>query len=65
MNKKKKGIRLFIEFVVPPMLIWALVVILPLIYGLYLTFTDWNGLSNNYNLIGLKNYVDVFTDKLS
>ena len=63
MNKKKKGIRLFIEFVVPPMLIWALVVILPLIYGLYLTFTDWNGLSNNYNLIGLKNYVDVFTDK--
>lgn len=44
------------------MLIWALVVIIPLVYGLYLTLTDWNGLSNNYNIIGFKNYVDVFSD---
>lgn len=63
MNKKKqKHVRLFCEFVAPPMLIWALVVIVPLVYGLYLTTTDWNGLSNNYNIIGFKNYVDVFAD---
>lgn len=61
-RKKRKHARLFCEFVVPPMLIWALVVIVPLVYGLYLTLTDWNGLSNNYNIIGLKNYVDVFSD---
>lgn len=61
-KKKRKHARLFCEFVVPPMLIWALVVIVPLVYGLYLTLTDWNGLSNNYNIIGLKNYVDVFSD---
>ena len=63
MNKKKrKNVRLFCEFVVPPMLIWALVVVVPLVYGLYLTTTDWNGLSNNYNIIGFKNYTDVFSD---
>ena len=61
-RKKRKNIRLFCEFVVPPMLIWALVVIIPLVYGLYLTLTDWNGLSNAYNIIGLKNYADVFSD---
>lgn len=61
-KKQRKHARLFCEFVVPPMLIWALVVIIPLIYGLYLTLTDWNGLSNNYNIIGFKNYVDVFSD---
>lgn len=44
------------------MLIWALVVIIPLVYGLYLTLTDWNGLSNAYNIIGLQNYADVFSD---
>lgn len=61
-KKQRKHARLFCEFVVPPMLIWALVVIIPLVYGLYLTLTDWNGLSNNYNIIGFKNYVDVFSD---
>lgn len=61
-RRKRKNIRLFCEFVVPPMLIWALVVIIPLVYGLYLTLTDWNGLSNAYNIIGLQNYADVFSD---
>lgn len=61
-RRKRKNARLFCEFVVPPMLIWALVVIVPLVYGLYLTITDWNGLSNNYSIIGLKNYMDVFSD---
>ena len=61
-KKQRKHARLFCEFVVPPMLIWALVVLIPLVYGLYLTLTDWNGLSNNYNIIGFKNYVDVFSD---
>lgn len=63
MNKKKKDVKLFCEFVVPPMLIWALVVIVPLFYGLYLTFTDWNGLSASYNMVGIQNYVDIFTDR--
>ena len=62
-NKKKKGVRLFCEFVVPPMLIWALVVIMPLIYGVYLTFTNWNGLSPSYDMVGVQNYIDIFKDK--
>lgn len=61
-KKKRKNARLFCEFVVPPMLIWALVVIVPLVYGLYLTLTDWNGLSSAYNIIGFQNYADVFSD---
>ena len=62
MNKKHVNIRLFCEFVLPPMLIWASIVIIPLIYGCYLTFTDWNGISPKYNLVGLQNYVSIFTD---
>lgn len=62
MNKKNQQIKLFCEFVIPPMLIWALIVVVPLFYGLYLTFTDWNGLSNDFNLIGFTNYISVFTD---
>ena len=63
MDKKKKGIKLFCEFVIPPMLIWALVVIMPLFYGVYLTFTNWNGLSPNYDMVGIQNYIEIFQDK--
>lgn len=63
MKKKKSEIRLFCEFVVPPMLIWAAVVLIPLIYGIYLTFTNWNGLSPEYDIVGISNYISIFTDK--
>lgn len=62
MKKRKNDIKLFCEFVVPPMLIWAMVVIWPLIYGVYLTFTDWNGLSPTYNMVGLENYISIIRD---
>lgn len=62
MNKSSKKIRLFCEFVIPPMLIWTVIVLLPMFYGIYLTFTDWDGLSSDFSLIGVKNYIDVFTD---
>jgi raffinose/stachyose/melibiose transport system permease protein len=39
------------------------VLIVPFIYGLYLTFTDWNAISDNYNFVGFQNYVKVFNDK--
>ena len=45
------------------MLIWASIVVIPLIYGIYLTFTNWNGLSPNYDLVGFSNYAAIFTDK--
>ncbi|MDY3919242.1 MAG: sugar ABC transporter permease [Candidatus Limivivens sp.] len=63
MKKKKNEIRLFCEFVIPPMLIWALIVVIPLIYGIYLTFTNWNGLSPTYDMVGFTNYLAIFTDK--
>lgn len=62
MRKSSKKIKLFCEFVVPPMLIWSVIVLIPMFYGIYLTFTDWNGLSSKFSLIGFQNYVDVFTD---
>lgn len=32
------------------------------IYGLYLTFTDWNGVSQFKNFVGLENYAATVTD---
>lgn len=39
------------------------VVIIPFVYGVYLTFTDWDGVAKVKNFIGLKNYAGVMQDK--
>lgn len=62
MVKKKASIRIFLLFVVPAMFIWITVVLIPFIYGLFITFTNWNGLSIDYNFIGFENYKSVFSD---
>lgn len=41
-------------------MLWGLV---PLVYGLYLGLTDYNGLSGA-NFVGLKNYISIFSNKL-
>ena len=38
------------------------VVIIPFIYGLYLTFTSWDGVSRSKPFVGLANYAAAFAD---
>ncbi len=61
-NKKIKNIILFLIFVLPATFIWFSVVIIPFLYGIGITFTDWNGLSMDINFVGFQNYKKVFTD---
>lgn len=44
------------------LLFFAAVVIVPFLYGVYLTFTDWNGVSQVKHFIGLRNYAGVIKD---
>lgn len=57
-----KKIGLFFLFVMPSFFIWLSVVIIPFLYGLGITFTDWNGLAMNIRFVGLDNYRQVMTD---
>ena len=43
-------------------LLYALFFLVPVIMGVYYSMTDWNGISQSYNFIGLKNYARLFTD---
>ena len=62
MKAKNKG-KDFCIFALLGILFFAAVVIVPFVYGVYLTFTDWNGVSQVKNFIGLKNYLNLFADK--
>jgi raffinose/stachyose/melibiose transport system permease protein len=64
MNEKSllKKVGLFLVFTGPTLTAFICVLILPFFYGFYLTFTDWNAISDTYSFIGLRNYFSVFTD---
>ena len=61
MKAKNKG-KDFCIFALLGILFFTAVVIVPFVYGVYLTFTDWNGVSQVKNFIGLKNYIGVAKD---
>ena len=59
----KKRIDTMNLFYVPALVLFALFVIYPFFKGVYLSFTNWNGYSRSFKMIGLKNYVNLFKDK--
>lgn len=61
-NSKLNSIGTFLVFAGPASLAFLAVVIVPFLYGLYLTFTSWDGISKAKPLVGLKNYQAVFAD---
>lgn len=60
-NRKDKILN-FTLFALPGIFVFSCVVILPFVYGFYLTFTDWNGVSAVKNMVGFKNYLAMFGD---
>lgn len=49
-------------FAGPSMFMFTCVVIFPFIYGVYLTFTDWDGFSSVKTFVGIQNYIVTFQD---
>lgn len=45
----------------PAIILIILIYIAPLIYSIFISFTDWDGLSKNFNFVGLKNFIDFFS----
>lgn len=57
-----KNILSFIVFAGPAVTVFFLVIFLAFMNGIQLTFTDWNGLSDSYEVIGFANYLEAFRD---
>jgi len=60
MNKNKL---MFWIFIGPCLLAFIVVVIIPLIFGIYYSFTDWNGINADVNCVGIVNYLKLLNDK--
>jgi len=55
-------LRLRLLFTGPTLFAFLAVMIIPFLYGIYLTFTNWDGISTTSSLVGFENYAAVFKD---
>jgi len=54
----------FFMFLLPAVLSFVIVIIVPFIFGVYYSFTDWNAMTGgaDVNFVGFANYAAVFND---
>ena len=62
-SKSKNNGKDFCMFALPGLFCFFAVVVIPFVYGIYLTMTDWDGVAKVKNFIGLKNFAGVMHDK--
>lgn len=64
MNEKGffNKLKIYLIFAGPTTFAFFAVIIIPFIFGIYLTFTDWNGLSSTYSFVKIANYISILYD---
>lgn len=50
-------------YILPNLILYSLLSIVPIGLGLYYSFTDWNGIGKNYKMVGFSNYIKILKDK--
>lgn len=65
MKVKKKALDagVFAIFMGPTLLTFTCVLLIPFLYGVFLTFTNYNPIQGTKDFVGLTNFVAVFCDK--
>ena len=58
MKRSKVG---FFLFILPALIPFLMVVLIPAIWGLGYSFTNWNGISGEVSFVGAANYITIFT----
>lgn len=63
-NKWSSKFKIFGLFAGISTLAFLAIVILPFLYGISLTFTNWDGIHNKYDFIGFLNYLNLIKDEV-
>jgi len=61
-NRRARNIFNQIVFLGPALLFFIVIVVIPFFLGMMYAFTDWNGISDKVNFVGIKNFEHIFTD---
>ena len=61
-NTPSYKIKQYLMFAGPGTILFLCVVIVPFLYGIYLTFTSWDGVSKSKPFVGMQNFAAAFHD---
>ncbi|SEE70011.1 carbohydrate ABC transporter permease [Ruania alba] len=61
-RRRRTGIRPPVWFLIPAILVYTAIVVIPNIRGYYYSFTDWNGFTPDVQFVGFGNYTRIFDD---
>lgn len=62
MFSKQKENRILLVYVLPALIAYLLFKLYPAFLGFYYSLTDWNGIDQSYEMIGLANFKEIFAD---
>ena len=60
-SKTKRKLTEFL-FLLPTLIAFIMVIIIPFIYGIYYSFTDWQGTGAATSMVGFENYAAIFQE---
>lgn len=64
-RRRWRGRHVPLWFIIPALALYAFVTLVPSARGTVYAFSDWNGISPDFDLIGFGNFVEVFSDPLA
>lgn len=60
-SRERRARWILFGFIAPALVVYLLMVIVPSLQSLQLSFTNWDGVNPSYNYIGFANYQEIFT----
>ena len=57
-------LKTYLLFAGPTTFVFFTVIILPFLFGVYLTFTNWDGIAKTYTFVRFSNYATVVRDRM-
>lgn len=64
-RRRASGVRVPLWFLIPALAFYLVIVISPAVQGGVVAFTDWNGISPDFDFVGIKNFERLFRDPLA
>jgi len=61
MLKRTQNIKLLL-FTAPALAVYTAIFVIPMLIGIYYSFTNWNGMSPTMEFVGFRNYISFFSD---
>lgn len=58
-HRKSSQLLQQLVFVGPSIVFFILIIVVPFLLGMYYSFTDWNGVSENINWVGFDNFIHI------